>query len=62
MTPRAVVTARPSRTLRRYEQIIGVPPGRLLPSRPIDRLLPVAREQALAVARRENPAVLGGDL
>lgn len=42
-----------------YEQIIGVPPGRLLPSRPIDRLLPVAREQALAVARRENPAVLG---
>lgn len=41
-----------------YEQVIGVPPGRLLPSPPIDRLLPVARDQALAVARRENPAVL----
>ena len=42
-----------------YEQVIGVPPGHLIPSRPIDRSLPVARDQALAVARRENPAVLG---
>ena len=42
-----------------YEQIIGVPPGYLIPAPPIDRLLPTARDQALAVARRENPAVLG---
>ena len=42
-----------------YEQIIGVPPGHSSPSPPIDRLLPMARDQALAVARRENPAVLG---
>ena len=42
-----------------YEQIIGVPPGRLVPSAPIDRLLPTSRDQAIAVARRENPAVLG---
>jgi outer membrane protein len=42
-----------------YEQIIGVPPGHLIPAPPIDRLLPTARDQALAVARRENPAVLG---
>ncbi|MGA8294322.1 MAG: TolC family outer membrane protein [Rhodoplanes sp.] len=42
-----------------YEQIIGVPPGYLIPAPPIGRLLPTARDQALAVARRENPAVLG---
>ena len=42
-----------------YEQIIGAPPGHLIPAPPIDRLLPVVRDQALAVARRENPAVLG---
>ena len=42
-----------------YEQIIGVPPGYLIPAPPIDRLLPTARDRALAVARRENPAVLG---
>ena len=42
-----------------YEQIIGIPPGRLVPSAPIDRLLPTSRDQAIAVARRENPAVLG---
>jgi len=42
-----------------YEQIIGVPPGYLIPAPPIDRLLPTVRDQALAVARRENPAVLG---
>ena len=43
-----------------YEQIIGVPPGYLSScAGPIGRLLPTARDQALAVARRENPAVLG---
>ena len=42
-----------------YEQIIGVAPGQLIPAPPIDRLLPVTREQAVVVARRENPAVLG---
>lgn len=42
-----------------YEQVIGATPGHLIPPPPIDRLLPGAPDQALAVARRENPAVRG---
>jgi outer membrane protein len=42
-----------------YAQVIGVRPGRLVAAEPADRLLPHAREEALAVARRENPAVVG---
>ena len=41
-----------------YAQIIGVPPGRLAAADPIDRLLPRTREEALAVARKEHPAIL----
>ena len=41
-----------------YRQVIGVRPGRLAPTEPIDRLLPRTEEQAVAAARRENPAVL----
>ena len=41
-----------------YAQIIGAPPGRLAAADPIDRLLPRTREEALAVARKEHPAIL----
>ena len=41
-----------------YRQVIGVRPGQLAPTEPIDRLLPRTEEQAVAAARRENPAVL----
>lgn len=41
-----------------YRQVIGVRPGRLAPSAPLDRLLPRTEEEAIAVARRENPATL----
>lgn len=41
-----------------YRQVIGVRPGRLAPTEPIDRLLPRTEEQAVAAARKENPAVL----
>ncbi|RAI44463.1 transporter [Rhodoplanes roseus] len=42
-----------------YEQVIGAPPGRLAPTEPIDRLLPKSRDESVARARRENPAVTG---
>jgi len=42
-----------------YQQVTGAPPGRLTAAEPIDRLLPRTREDALASARRANPAVLG---
>jgi outer membrane protein len=42
-----------------YTQVIGVRPGHLIAAEPADRLLPHAREEALAAARRENPAVVG---
>lgn len=41
-----------------YRQVIGVRPGRLAPTEPIDRLLPRTEDEAVAAARRENPAVL----
>jgi outer membrane protein len=41
-----------------YLQIIGVPPGRLVAADPIDRLLPRTREEALAISRKEHPAIL----
>src|SRR5215813_11219882 len=41
-----------------YAQVIGVPPGRLLPAESIDRLLPRTREDALAISRKEHPAIL----
>jgi outer membrane protein len=42
-----------------YAQIIGSPPGKLAPPAPIDRLLPHGREQAIAIARHDHPAILG---
>src|SRR5262245_29383571 len=41
-----------------YAQVIGVPPGRLLPAESIDRLLPRTREDATAISRKEHPAIL----
>jgi outer membrane protein len=42
-----------------YAQVIGAPPGRLVPPASIDRLLPRSREEAIAVSRKEHPAILG---
>jgi len=42
-----------------YEQVMGAKPGKLLPAEPVDRLLPGTLEQALALARAENPAITG---
>jgi outer membrane protein len=41
-----------------YAQVIGAPPGRLVHPPPIDRLLPRNRDDALAMARKEHPAIL----
>lgn len=42
-----------------YAEVIGVRPGRLVTAEPADRLLPRSRDEALAVARRENPTIVG---
>lgn len=42
-----------------YQSVVGVAPGRLAPSEPVDRLLPNARDQAVAVGRREHPTLVG---
>src|SRR5712692_8778213 len=42
-----------------YRQVVGVPPGHLGPAEPIDRLLPHAREDAIAIGAREHPTVVG---
>jgi outer membrane protein len=42
-----------------YEQVIGSAPGRLASADPIDRLLPRGRDEAITLARRDNPAVRG---
>ena len=42
-----------------YAQVIGSPPGKLAPPAPIDRLIPHGREDAIAISRREHPAILG---
>ena len=41
-----------------YAQVTGAPPGRLVQPESIDRLLPRNREEALAIARKEHPAIL----
>ncbi len=41
-----------------YAQVIGAPPGRLVPAESIDRLLPRTREEATAISRKEHPAIL----
>ena len=40
-----------------YAQVIGMTPGQLRAADPIDRLLPRSREDAIALANKENPAV-----
>jgi outer membrane protein len=42
-----------------YRQIIGAWPGRLATAEPADRLLPKSRDEAVAIGRREHPAVAG---
>ena len=42
-----------------YQQITGAAPGRLTAAEPVDRLLPHAREEAMAISRRENPMIVG---
>jgi outer membrane protein len=41
-----------------YAQVTGAPPGKLIQPESIDRLLPRAREEALASARKDHPAIL----
>jgi outer membrane protein len=41
-----------------YTQVTGVPPSKLAQPDSIDRLLPRAREEALAIARKTHPAIL----
>ena len=40
-----------------YTQVIGSPPGRLIHPASIDRLLPRTRDDAIATARKEHPAI-----
>jgi outer membrane protein len=42
-----------------FARIVGAAPGHLAPSDPIDRLLPRTRDEAVALGRREHPAVVG---
>jgi outer membrane protein len=41
-----------------YERVIGRPPGKHSPAGPIDRLLPLARDNAIAIGQSENPTVI----
>jgi len=41
-----------------YAQVIGAPPGRLVPPASIERLLPHTREEAIAISRKEHPAIM----
>jgi outer membrane protein len=41
-----------------YTQVIGAPPGRLTHAESIDRLLPRSREEAIAIGRKQHPAIL----
>jgi outer membrane protein len=45
-----------------YTQVVGVAPGRLATGEPIDRILPRQRDEALAIGRREHPAITGASL
>jgi outer membrane protein len=42
-----------------YAQVVGIPPGRLAPGEPIERLLPRSRDEAAHISRRDHPAILG---
>ncbi len=41
-----------------YTEVIGAPPGRLVPPDSIDRLLPRTRDDAIAISRKEHPAIM----
>src|SRR4030088_446860 len=41
-----------------YAQVTGAAPGRLAVAEPVDRLLPRTREQAVAISRKDHPAIL----
>ena len=41
-----------------YAQVTGAPPGRLVPAEPVDRLLPRTREDAVAISRKDHPAIM----
>ncbi len=41
-----------------YTQVIGVAPGHLQGAEPPDGLLPASRDEAIAIGRRENPAIV----
>ena len=41
-----------------YAQVIGAPPGRLVSPASIERLLPRTREEAIAISRKEHPAIM----
>ena len=40
-----------------YTQVVGNPPGLLKPAETVDRYLPRSRDDAIALASKENPAV-----
>jgi outer membrane protein len=42
-----------------YEQVIGTPPGQLVPASPVDRLSPVTEPASIETAFHEHPAVVG---
>lgn len=42
-----------------YQSVVGIPPNRLTPADPLDKLLPGQRDLALAVGRREHPTLVG---
>jgi outer membrane protein len=41
-----------------YAQVTGAPPGRLAAAEPVDRLLPRTREDAVAISRKDHPAIM----
>jgi len=41
-----------------YAQVTGAAPGRLAVAEPVDRLLPRTREDAVAISRKDHPAIL----
>ena len=41
-----------------YAQVTGAAPGRLAVAEPVDRLLPRTREEAVAISRKDHPAIL----
>jgi outer membrane protein len=42
-----------------YKQVIGDPPGQLVATSPVDRLIPTAEPGAIELAANQHPAVLG---